>query len=246
MVIDHGDPFRANAKRLFRQIKIDFDLLSALLDKRVTVGDVVVNSVGWHDLDEIQSRMSTLLGSDFFDNLGKAEDRFEIEGGRAPKKSIIDSLPTVLADIADAMSLRHKLCHDVAFGTQVTAEDAERFLKSGIQFTHATQWLISETLVPGAPLTQTDMNIAAGKSAQAARETLDVEIARLEGHLEDPAKEKLVKCQKAWEQYRDEFSTFEADAYAGGTIRPLIYATEVERVTRQRIEQIKDSNWFPK
>jgi|SRR5579871_86335 len=246
LLIDHGDPYRANAKKLFRQIKIDFDLLSALLDKRVTVGDVVVHSIGWHDIDEIHSRMSTLLGTDFFDALGRAEDRFEIEGGRAPKRPIIDSIPTVLSDIAAAIDLRHKLCHEVSTTTTVPEDVAERFLKSGIQFVHATQWLTSETLHPGAPLTQTDINIAAGNKAHAAREELDAEIARLMGHLDDPQKAKLANCQQVWEQYRDAHATFESDVYSGGTIRPLIHAGELENLTRQRIKQVTGSNWFPR
>lgn len=98
-LIDHGDPYRSNARRLFHEVRIDFDVLKALLDERVSLGEIVANSLGWHDMAEVNSRMTAMLGSDFFARLRGAEDRWAIEIRKAPKRPIIDSLDKALADI---------------------------------------------------------------------------------------------------------------------------------------------------
>jgi hypothetical protein len=61
-LVNHGEPYRSNVRRLMQQVKIDFDILKALLEDSVTIGDIVAHAFGWHDLTEINSRMTTILG----------------------------------------------------------------------------------------------------------------------------------------------------------------------------------------
>lgn len=240
-LINHGDPYRTNARRLFQEVRIDFDVLKALLDERVSLGEIVANSLGWYDMAEVNSRMTAMLGSDFFTGVRGAEDRWEIEIGRVPKRPIIDSLDKVLADIDDALTIRHVLCHETAILQSVPEADASRFLESGRQFTNAVSWLISETLYPNSPLTQTAMNIEAGRRASIAEAELDKELSALQARLDDEDKGLLRASQDAWVAYRRSFSELEGNAAKGGTMASMLYGKAAEAMTRHRILEIKES-----
>jgi uncharacterized protein YecT (DUF1311 family) len=240
-LINHGEPYRSNVRRLMQQVKIDFDVLKALLEDSVTIGNIVSHAFGWHDLAEINSRMTTILGFDFFSGLRTATDRFSVEREGAPNKPIIDSLDMVLADLNDAITTRHALSHEVAQFHHVSEQDAVRFLKSGEQFTNAVSWLISETLHPGAPLTQTDMTIEAGKRAQAVREDMGKALATLASKLDDDEdKALLTQSQQAWQEYTQAFCLLEGNAAKGGTLSPMLRNSCAERMTRARLQEIQE------
>lgn len=46
-------------RRLMQQVKIDFDVLKALLEDSVTIGNILSHAFGWHDLAEINSRIAS-------------------------------------------------------------------------------------------------------------------------------------------------------------------------------------------
>jgi uncharacterized protein YecT (DUF1311 family) len=240
-LINHGDPYLGNARRLIQQVKIDFDVLRAVLDDRVSLGEIVGHSLGWHDMAEINARLSAILGADFFGKLQTVEDRWEVEVKKKPKVPIIDSLNKVLADIDDALKVRHALCHEIRTFHRVSNEDAQRFLESGRQFTAAAAWLVSETLHPNEPLTQTAMNIEAGKRAAALEESLEGEISQLLSKLDDEDKAFLNRSQDAWRTYRTAFAALEGNAAKGGSMRPLLYASALAAVTKHRILEIQES-----
>lgn len=239
-LINYGDPYLGNARKLFHQVKIDFDVLRALLDDRISLGEIIAHALGWHDMAEINARMTAILSFDFFEKLKEIEDRWEIEINQKPKKPVIPSLSKVLADIDDALKFRHALCHETRPLRPVSAEDAARFLESGRMFTSATAWLVSETLQPNAPLTQTDMNIDAGRRTTALGEELKKEIALLFEKLDDEDKKLLTKSQDAWRDYCAAFSELESNAAKGGSMRPMLHAGSVAAITRNRIQEIKE------
>lgn len=102
-------------------------------------------------------------------------------------------------------------------------------------------WLISETLHPNSPLTQTDMNIEAGRRASVAEDELNKEVSELLEKLDDEDKGVLRASQEAWTAYRRSFSELEGNAAKGGTLRPLLYAKAAEAMTRRRILEIQES-----
>lgn len=240
-LVNHGDPYRGNARQLFQQVRIDFDVLKALLEDRVSFGEIIAGSVAYHDLAELNSRMTALLGCKFFDALRTVEDRRAIEIDKCPKKPIIDSLDSVLCDIADALKVRHIICHEGATGAAYVSErDARRFLTAGYQFTNAASWLILETLEPNAPLTQTEMNIDAGRRATVADAELNSEVERLSAKLDDEDKQLLSASHAAWLEYRKTFSMLEANAAKGGTMHSSLYGSAYEVMTKNRTNEIRD------
>jgi uncharacterized protein YecT (DUF1311 family) len=240
-LINHGDPYLSNARKLYQQVKIDFDVLKAMIEDRVSLGEVIAHSTGWHDLGEVNSRLSTILGKDFFATLRVAEDRWAIEIQRAAKQPRIASLDKVLADLSDALSVRNRLCHESHGYERLSKEDAERYLEAGSLLLSATNSVITETLSPNAPLTQTDMNIAASQSALAVLETLDKEVAALMPKLDAEDQSLLIHSQELWRDYAAGHSQLEGNAAKGGTLRPLLSAKSHEKMAKTRLREIRDS-----
>jgi uncharacterized protein YecT (DUF1311 family) len=181
------------------------------------------------------------LGFDFYGALRGTVDRSAVEGQGTPKNPIIESLDTVLSDLSDAMAIRHILSHEVAQFQRVPEQDASRFLKSGEQFTNAVSWLISETLHPGAPLTQTDMTIEAGRRAAAEREAMQRAIASVAEALDEEDKALLARSQEAWEEYSRAFCLLEANAAKGGSMSPMLRNSCSERMAKERRRELEES-----
>jgi uncharacterized protein YecT (DUF1311 family) len=99
------------------------------------------------------------------------------------------------------------------------------------------------------PQTQTDMNICAGESLRAADGDLnaDYKMARDEMRLLDSyldgdnkgAAKALLTAQRTWIKYRDAACEAEGFTVRGGSMEPMIIATCLERLTRQRSEDLR-------
>ncbi len=111
--------------------------------------------------------------------------------------------------------------------------------------------LLSLALWPGtaaaldcqSPMTQTDMNICAGRDYDAA----DKELNKVYGQImtwakaNNPAMAKALRtAQRAWIPYRDTTCAWEGLAVAGGTMEPTIVATCKADLTRTRLKTLKD------
>ncbi|MNT18427.1 hypothetical protein D3C72_1536360 [compost metagenome] len=59
--------------------------------------------------------------------------------------------------------------------------------------------------------------------------------------LDKNEKPLLIQAEKDWIKFRDSHCKFEASQYEGGSIKPLIYSTCLEELTRKRIAAIKAS-----
>ena len=95
------------------------------------------------------------------------------------------------------------------------------------------------------PITQTDMNICSAKDYSTSRAELDEVYQRALEDLKDnsEALSEFEKIQTQWENYSNLNCDYNMNMYEGGSIAPLIYATCMDRLTKQRITTIK--NMFP-
>lgn len=60
--------------------------------------------------------------------------------------------------------------------------------------------------------------------------------------LSEQRKEKLKASQRAWVKFRDSEAGFISSAYAKGSIRPLILAQALIRLTDQRASELAKSH----
>lgn len=85
---------------------------------------------------------------------------------------------------------------------------------------------------PDGYWTQFAMNQRAAAALRTADARLEEALLELEHFA---GSDELTRVQDAWERFRDEQADFAASQYAGGSIAPLIKASEAEALTLDRI-----------
>lgn len=241
-LIDTGEPYLSNAEKPASSLKLDFSVLRAVHGKAITVGELVAHGVPLSRLEHIESALSSLIGTGFLQALRTTADRWAHEIRGEPATPILAKPNEVFADVARTFELRHIICHEIASAYEIESEEVARCFESCAAFLRAADEFISETIHPGAPLTQTEMNIAAGKSLTEARERLAQAVAGVKSRLDDAELTAFNESQEKWQLYSDAWADFVAGERANsGTIWPLIYADAAETTVKRRLEEV--SGW---
>ena len=89
--------------------------------------------------------------------------------------------------------------------------------------------------------TQLEMNETANIKYKKADAELNKVYKQLIAVLDRDEKPLLIQAEKDWVKFRDSHCKFDASQYDGGSIKPLIYSTCLEELTRKRIAEIKAS-----
>jgi len=240
-LVDAGEPYLTNAEKSASSLKLDFSVLRAVHGKAITVGELVAHGVQLSRIEHIDATLSSLLGKSFLDALRIITDRWAHEVRGEPITPILSNPDTVFADVSRTFELRHIICHEIASAYRIEAEEIARCLESCVSFLRAADELISETIHPGAPLTQTDMNIAAGQSLQEKRKILSEAVEILRSRLDATEITAFDEAQQKWQLYCEAWANFVAGERSNsGTIWPVIYAGATEAVVEQRIEEVKN------
>ncbi len=238
-LIDAGEPYLSSAEKVTVLPKIDFSLLRAVHGKTITVGELIAHTVQISRLEHINNTLSCLLGKKFLESLRTVSDRWahEIQGkSLAP---ILLEPDEVCGDVARTFELRHIICHELASAYEISHEEIARCFKSCVLFLKASEEFISECICPDAPLSQTEMNIAAGKSLNEKQERLTKILGEIRSHIEHSELKEFDDTQEKWQIYCDEWANFIANKQAkGGTLWPLIRATTTEDLVEQRITEL--------
>ena len=238
-LVDSGEPYLTNAEKPASSLKLDFSLLRAVHGKAVTVGELVAHGVQLSRLEHIEAVFSSLLGKGFLEALRTTTDRWAHEVKGEPSMPILAKPDSIFADVARTFELRHIICHEIASAYEIESAEVAQCFESCVSFLRAADELISETIHPGAPLTQTDMNIAAGKSLSEKRELLAEAIAALKSRLDVAERAAFEEAQANWQRYCDAWANFVAGERAdGGTIWPVVYSGAAEATLERRIEEI--------
>lgn len=241
-LVDAGDPYLSNAERPASSLKLDFTILRAVHGKSITVGELVAHGVPLSRLDHIESAISSLIGRGFLQELRTTTDRWAHEVLRRAKEPILSDPDSVFADVSRTFELRHIICHEIASAYDITDEELTRCFQSCVSFLKTADEFISETLHPGAPLTQTGMNIAAGESLVHAREQLEDAAEKVRQRLDVDELAAFNASQEKWKEYSEAWVAFVAgDRDKSGTIWPLIAARTTEATVNKRIEEV--SSW---
>lgn len=237
-LIDAGDPYLTNAERLASSIKFDLMVIRAIHGKAVTVGEIVAHSVPLSRLDHIESSMSHLLGNSFLERMRTTTDRWNHKVGGAPIKPLLADPDSVFSGVAKAFELRHIICHEIASAHEIQYSDVSQCFESCVSFLRSADELILEILYPGAPLTQSDMNAAAGKSLSDARQIMEKAMTELREQLSGDDLKTFEEAQNCWEKYCSAWADFEAIDVKGGSIWSTIRARCEEALVRNRINEL--------
>lgn len=88
-------------------------------------------------------------------------------------------------------------------------------------------------------MSQHEMNRCAADEHKKADAELNKVYQQLLPKLEGEQKEKLKVAQRAWLTFRDAHCEYEAFAFDGGSMQPLIRFSCLEAVTRERTKQLR-------
>ena len=240
-LVDSGDPYLANAERAATTIKPDFSLMRAVHGRRITIGELVGHSVPISRLEHIDAALSSLLGTSFLAKLRLTTDRWAHEiRGEAPKP-ILGNPDEVFANVLRTFELRHVICHEIASAYEIDTAEIERCFESCVSFLRAADECIAETLHPGSPLTQTEMNIAAYDSQQDAE-------ARLAAVITAIAKSSAIEATAAFNQVQANWLSFceswvalrVGDRTQGGTMWPMLYSGLKQSMTERWIADLQE------
>ena len=92
----------------------------------------------------------------------------------------------------------------------------------------------------GDAKTQLDMNFCADRQFKSADAELNRVYNRLASKLEADARAKLKAAESSWLKYRDSNCDYEASAYEGGSMQPMVYSFCLERMTKSRTNELRD------
>jgi len=239
-MIDAGSPYTERAERLASKLRLDYSLIAALQGKRVTVGEFVAHGVPISRLEHIDGAVSELMGSSFLEGLRTVADRWAHGSNKAP---LLTEPDRIFSDVRRTIELRHIVCHELATAYVFDNEEIERCFDSCVRFLRAADELIFQTVYPDAPLTQPDLNEAAGAQLSADEAQLAEVIESIAARLDAEARADFEGIQTAWRGYRDAWVHFVVgERENGGTIWPLLYLSEMSAITRRRTSELEAYN----
>jgi uncharacterized protein YecT (DUF1311 family) len=237
-LVDAGEPYLSNSERLASTIKLDFSIIRSVHGKSITIGELVAHAVPLSRLEHIEAAISSLLGTSFLAKLRVTTDRWphEIKGESA--EPLLTEPDQVFAAVARMFELRHIICHELASAYEIEYDEVAKCFESCVQFLRASDELVSETLHPGAPLTQADMNIAAGKSLNTCRAKLTQTVNTLRSRLDASEAEAFDTSQEKWEQYCTAWSDFVSSEILGGSMWPAVRSYAEECTVQKRLDEV--------
>lgn len=91
--------------------------------------------------------------------------------------------------------------------------------------------------------TQAQINFCAGQAADKVDRELNRFYRQIMSNITDGEQKLLLtESQQAWIKFRNADCAFERSFYAGGTLSTTVYLTCLEKLTRQRLQQIEQTS----
>lgn len=235
-LINGREEYFERGEKLAKGAKIDLAFAAHLNRRELTIGDFVAHTVSLNSVDAVLSVLDTLLGG-FPAKLKVAHPRWSEEADDWPLPPIIEDYDTMVASLARLYEVRHILTHELPRIAVLDPEELQHLAAATRAFIAATDWVVVEALHGAVPRTQTAMNVSAGSDLhqEEARlaETLR-EVAEIKGVDSDA----LHALQKGWTEWADAQAALVASQVEGGSMYPMIWATEKTVLTRERRDQL--------
>lgn len=235
-LVDAGDPYLANAEKASTTIKPDFSILRAIHGRKITIGEFVSHSVSISRFEHIEGVLSSLFGTSFLMKLRLTTSFRKSEAEGKQLKPVLEKPDEVFADVSRTFDLRHVICHEIASAYEIEPAEIERCFESCVTFLRAAEVCVFQTLYPGLPLTQTEMNIAAYKSLEGAEVKLLSILSSLSQNSNAEQRARLSEVQEKWRAYCESWVDLRVGCReGGGTIWPALYSGIKRSIVEQRV-----------
>ena len=241
-LIDAGGDYAVRAEGVVKRsgLKIDFRTAQAIVGEKLSLGDLISHVIPVNGIEDIHDSMSELLGAKLFEDIRNQEDRWEVHIHGRERGPMITDVEDLRRKLARTFEVRHILVHELPLRQVFETSELGGLIEAVRQFCEAVRWRTEFLLHGLVPLTQTDMNIAAGQSAAVADNELQQVI--VQARSDTDMRPEFDAAQDAWEHYRDQHSEYVSrhSRGDGGTISSLLYSSSFEQITRDRVKQLRN------
>lgn len=253
-LIDHGFEYTNSAIELSKNLKMDFALVQGIQGRVITLGDIVAHSVPVNSFSQILGYFETLLRKPLRPLLVGTVDRWATEIEKKPPEPIISNFDVLARCLTRLFEVRHILCHETPRKPVYAVAEVEDFLDEAIRFTKALEEVLTFERFGLVPLTQTDMNIAAGKRLREKEDELKQLLAEIRARVRETDDKlsfpttgspdgswvnRLDDAEAKWLSYRNAQCDFFTYVNRQGTIAPTHWASEATRLTEIRIAELR-------
>lgn len=246
-IVDFGKPYSDNVANFnqSRNVKLDFEVVSAIQTKTFTVGEFVAHIISFNNFEDINSNLKTLFGKDFLKELKSYKKKISFEYKDYSKEEFRTKFDEVLVSVKRTYELRHIFCHEFATNLKIDKDEILRNFKNCKFFLHHANNVIYDLLYPNAPMTQSEMNLEAQSKFELKEKELDTLVQFiLSINNEDDFRyfdnDLFEESYNEWKKYRDSVGKYRASLADGGSIHPLLYLTATTTVTEEKITSLKD------
>lgn len=246
-LIDSGKPYSENVISFnqSKNVKFDFDIVSAIQTKKVTIGDFISHILPLNNFEDINSDLSILIGNDFTKMIKTFKDESFFESNKDNSILFIENSDQIIKDIKRTFELRNIFCHEFATNIKIDKDEFLRLFKNAKIFLSQTDNFIWFMIDPKAPKTQAEMNDQVSEKYKIIEHELSELIISIKESTKDnswtPMDIALFdKTIEAWEIYRKTKAEVDASYYNYGTIYPLIFTNSLITTTLEKIESLKN------
>jgi hypothetical protein len=215
------------------------EVITSIHKKTVSIGEVVAYSLPFSSLAHLEEVYSSLLGQSFKQLASSAKDAHFLRNEVPGVECICKDVSGLWADLHRTFHDRHVLAHESATQFVMSYEKAAIAVGCVSMVIDLTEAILWSTVWKDEPLTQAEMNNAAWRRYKVVRASLAHAI-RARRKVEDsgPERSRFRRLHFVWRSWAFEWCEFCADRFKGGSIRPLIHASELIETFEARIKQV--------
>lgn len=246
-LIDFGHPFSNNVTKFnqSRNVKFDFDIVNAIQTKTVTVGEFISHILPCNNFEDIDSNMTTIIGTDFCSELKKFTRKGSQTYSSESSKIFKKNSNQIISDIQRTFELRHIFCHEFATNLKIDKTEILRCYSNCKHFLNHTNDFIWETIYPDSPETTLDMINQCKKEFKNSESELTKLITEIKKAKPQDAEMGLNsdlfdKTLQQWKLYRKTKAVLDASVVKGGSLYPVVYSTSMTATTKEKIQSLKN------
>ncbi|WP_299825335.1 lysozyme inhibitor LprI family protein [uncultured Roseobacter sp.] len=245
-LVDEGDEYFERSDKLVKGAKFDLSFAAHIDRRELTVGDFIAHAVSLNNVQSVISTLDTLL-VDFSAKLKVAHPRWTEESNDWPLPPIIDDYDLLMASLARLYEVRHVLTHELPSSPFLDPIEVPKLSIAAKSFITATDWVVVEALHGSVPRTQAAMNLSKGDELRDKEAQLTAAIDEATT-LRGIDRDALSELQTTWTEWADAQAKLVASQVEGGSMYPMLWASEKAALTRERIDQIERfvSEWMDK
>lgn len=235
-LVDHGAPYVERAANLKIDLKYDFAVVRSLHGGIVTLGQIIAHSVKVNRFASIVAIFDSLLNESLIAAISDTRDRWAVEVMGQPDQPIIQDMNELRKTLGRLFEVRHILAHEVPRKKPVQPSEILVFLRAATQFVKAVDEMLYARLQGKYALTQREMNQEAAAGREEAEKELEALCLSIAEEYESAT---IYEVQSQWKAFQEAEATRRAESFKGGSMWPMVYASEAAALARGRIDDLK-------